>query len=457
MTRSIVAVLLGTFTLRFSTGLTGGLLVYYLAELPDYGGPSVSATTVGLLTATYFGAELLLSPGFGVLSDRFGAHRLMQWGPVFGAVAVILTALTTNLVLLGVTRWLEGMAAAASIPSILGYIALATAHDESLRGRTVSRFEAATLAGIGAGIVAAGWLYDPNGLGLRSGAFFLNAGIYVGSLLIYRYGVAELHHGQDPASLDRSAGIPDPAGGAGTEADEGPPPLDSAELRPRHFDLGRYVRLMRAPQVWLLAPTWIALNAVLGAWTTQSVFQLVREPSDRFGDQLLMGGFEPVQVSIGLAVAGVIFFAGLFYWGGRFGTLRRTTIIGVGLAGAMVMVLAAFGLNHAIGWGVPAQVGLAAVAAAGLFVMAGATPAALGLLADISESHPGDRGAIMGLYSVFLGLGQIIGALASGTAADWAGIDGLLLASLVLLVIAVLPIHRLRESEHMVGVAADPI
>jgi MFS family permease len=443
MTRSIVAVLFGTFTLRFSTGLTGGLLVYYLAELPEYGGPQVSATTVGLLTATYFVAELLLSPAFGVLSDRYGAHRLMQWGPVFGAVAVILTALTTNLPLLGVTRWLEGMAAAASIPSILGYIALATAHDETLRGRTVSRFEAATLAGIGAGIVAAGWLYDPNGLGLRSGAFFLNAGIYVGSLLIYRYGVAELHHGQDPSSLDRDGAASDPV------------PLDSAELRPRDFDLGRYRRLLSAPQVWLLAPTWIALNAVLGAWTTQSVFQLVREPSERFADQLLMGGFEPVQVSIGLAVAGVIFFAGLFYWGGRFGTLRRTTIIAVGLAGAVVMVLAAFVLNHAIGWDVLPQVALAVVAAGGLFVMAGATPAALGLLADISESHPADRGAIMGLYSVFLGLGQIIGALASGTAADLAGIDGLLTASLVLLLIAVIPIHRLRESEHLVGVAVE--
>ncbi len=449
MTRSIVSVLLGTFTLRFSTGLTGGLLVYYLAELPDYGGPEVSATTVGLLTATYFVAELLLSPAFGVLSDRYGAHRLMQWGPVFGAVAVIMTALTTNLPLLGVTRWLEGMAAAASIPSILGYIALATAHDETLRGRTVARFEAATLAGIGAGIVAAGWLYDPNGgLGLRSGAFFLNAGIYVGSLLIYRYGVAELHHGQDPATLDRPAGYP---------LEAAPEPLDSAELRPQHFDFGRYRRLLRAPQVWLLAPTWIALNAVLGAWTTQSVFQLVREPSERFDDQLLMGGFEPVQVSIGLAVAGVIFFAGLFYWGGRFGTLRRTTIIAVGLAGSIVMVLAVFVLNHAIGWGALPQAGLALVAAGGLFVMAGATPAALGLLADISESHPADRGAIMGLYSVFLGLGQIIGALASGAAADVAGIDGLLVASLVLLAIAVLPIHRLRESEHLVGTAAESI
>jgi MFS family permease len=443
MSRSILAVLLGTFTLRFSTGLTGGLLVYYLAELPDHGGQEVSGTAVGALTATYFAAELLLSPAFGVLSDRLGAHRLMQWGPVFGAVAVVMTALTTNLYLLGVTRWLEGMAAAASIPSILGYIALATAHDETLRGRTVSRFEAATLAGIGAGIVAAGWLYDDNGAGLGTGAFFLNAGIYVGSLLIYRYGVAELHHGQDPAALDAAAA-----------ADA--PPLDSAELRPRHFDLRRYTELMRAPQVWLLAPTWIALNAVLGAWTTQSVFQLVREPSAEFADQLLMGGFNPVQVSIGLAVAGVIFFAGLFYWGGRFGTLRRTTIIGVGLAGAVVMVLAAFVLNHAIGWGTLIQVGLAGVAAAGLFVMAGATPAALGLLADISESHPADRGAIMGLYSVFLGLGQIIGALASGTAADLAGIDGLLLASLLLLGVAVLPIHRLRESEHLVGVAPDP-
>ena len=428
MTRSITSVLLGTFTLRFSTGLTGGLLVYYLAELPSHGGPEVSGVIVGGLTATYFIAELALSPAFGVLSDRLGAHRLMQWGPVFGAVAVIMTAFTTNLALLGVTRWLEGMAAAASIPSILGYIALATAQDEALRGRTVSRFEAATLAGIGAGIVAAGWLYDPAGAGLGTGAFLLNAGIYGISLLIYRYGVQELHHVDDTG----------------------------VEHRHRRFDAGRYLELMRAPQVWLLAPTWIALNAVLGAWTTQSVFQLVREPSERFGGQLLMGGFEPLQVSIGLAVAGVIFFAGLFYWGGRFGTLRRTTIIGVGLAGAVLMVIAVFVLNHAIGWATLAQVGLAVVAGVGLFVMAGATPAALGLLADISESHPADRGAIMGLYSVFLGLGQIIGALASGTAADWAGIDGLLIASLVLLGIAVLPIHRLRESEHLVGAAPDP-
>ena len=83
--------------------------------------------------------------------------------------------------------------------------------------------------------------------------------------------------------------------------------------------------------------------------------------------------------------------------------------------------------------------------------MAGATPAALGLLADITESHPADRGAIMGVYSVFLGVGQILGALASGPAGDWAGIDGLLGASVVLILVAMLPLQRLRTSEHLIG------
>ena len=43
MSRSINAVLFGTFTLRFSTGLTGGLLAFYLGNLPDHGGPEVTA------------------------------------------------------------------------------------------------------------------------------------------------------------------------------------------------------------------------------------------------------------------------------------------------------------------------------------------------------------------------------------------------------------------------------
>jgi MFS family permease len=424
--RSLLAVLFGTFTLRFSTGLTGGLLTYYLADLPDHGGPEVGGFVLGLLVATYYLAELVLSPGFGVLSDRLGAHRVMQWGPVFGAVAVLLTANTTNLPLLGLTRWLEGAAAGASIPSILGYIALATSRDAALRGRMVARFEAATLAGIGVGIVAAGPLWDA----IARGAFVLNAGIYVASFVVYRWGVADV------------AGV--------RHADERAA-VSAVHAEP--FNFQRYLAVLRSPGVWLLAPTWVALNAVLGSWTTQSVFQLVKDPTSEFAGQLLMGGFAPTQVSVGMAAALVVFFGGLFYWGNRFRSYRRTTIIIVGIAGGLAMMTSIFAINHSQPFGLALQAPMVLLLLAGLFVLAGATPAALGLLADISESHPTDRGAIMGLYSVFLAIGQIVGALVSGWAADWRGIDGLLAASLLLLLVAILPLHRLRRSEHLVGAA----
>jgi hypothetical protein len=327
------------------------------------------------------------------------------------------------------------MAAAASIPSILGYIALTTSGDAALRGRTVARFEAATIAGLGMGAVAAGPLFQA----LGREAFLVNAAIYAGSFLIYRYGVRPV--AIDPAAIT-----------AATDR-----PLDSAELRPAGFSLARYRDLLSTRAVWLLAPTWIALNAIIGAWTTQSVFQLVRaDPEGRFGDQLLMGGFEPSQVSVGLAVALAIFFAGIFVWGNLFRRYRRTTIMALGIGGGMAMIGASVGINHSAEWHLVARVGLVALAMAGLFVLAGATPAALGMLADISETHPSDRGAIMGLYSVFLGLGQIIGSVASGGAADWLGVDGLLLASLGLLVVALLPLAALRSSEHLVGARAAP-
>ncbi len=414
MERSLWAVVVGTFTLRFSTGLTGAMLVYYLADLPAYGGQEVDAVVLGFFTASFFAAELLLSPIFGTLADRFGYHRIMELGPVFGAVAVVLTGLTTSLVLLGGTRWLEGASTAASVPAILGFLAVATVGDEALRGRAVARFEAATLAGLGGGIVAAGVVYTA----LGNVAFFANALLYGVSWCIYRFGISDprVDHG-------------------GREHE-------------RRTTLARYWEILRGAHVWLLAPTWIAINAVIGLWTAQSIFQLIRDPQPAFADQLLMRGFTPLQVSAGLGVGMLIFFAGLVYWGNRFKRLRRTTIIGYGIAGGGVLAGAALALNHGAGLPFALLAVFGVVVVGGLFVLAGATPAALGLLADMSEPYPRDRGAIMGLYSVFLAVGQIIGSLVGGVAADARGIDGLLAATLLLLGVALLPLWRLRAYEH---------
>ena len=115
------------------------------------------------------------------------------------------------------------------------------------------------------------------------------------------------------------------------------------------------------------------------------------------------------------------------------------------------MALGVMAINH----GLPNHLIVAGAGvlagAVGLFVLAGATPAALGLLADISERFPTDRGAIMGLYSVFLAIGQIAGSLIGGMAASWLGIDGLLIATVILLTFALLPLAMLRRQEHEVS------
>jgi MFS family permease len=421
MDRSLWAVMAGTFTLRFSTGLTGAMLGVYLAKLPEHGGPEVAATTLGLLSASFFLSELVLSPAFGVLSDRIGHHRVMLFGPVFGAIAVILTGLTTNLVVLGGTRLLEGASTAASVPSILGYIAIATATSEVLRGKAAARFEGATLAGIGVGIAIAPLLFAA----LGPTAFFLNALVYGVSFLIYRFGVADRDR-EERALAATERKTSDRTGWQ------------------------RYRTIITNEYVLLLAPTWIAVNASIGIWFSQSIFQFSKA-DPRFPDQFMLQGFSPIQISVAAVVIGLIFGAGLLWWGNRFKTLRRTTIIFYGILGGGVMALGVLAINHAAP-DVLLVAGLGALAGAiGLFVLAGATPAALGLLADISERFPTDRGAIMGLYSVFLGIGQIVGALIGGAAANWLGIDGLLFATVALLLIALVPLSFLRREEHEVS------
>ncbi len=209
---------------------------------------------------------------------------------------------------------------------------------------------------------------------------------------------------------------------------------------------GRYLELLRSTHVWLLAPTWIAVNASIGLWFSQSIFQFAQANPD-FPEQSLMRGFGAVQISAAVVVIGIIFGLGLLYWGNRFKNTRRTSIILYGILGGGALVGAAMVVNHGAGLPLVVLVAAAVVAAFGLFVMAGATPAALGLLADISERFPDDRGAIMGLYSVFLAVGQIIGALIGGFAAEAAGIDGMLVATGVLLLVALLPLARLRQAE----------
>jgi MFS family permease len=426
MNRSLVSVIVGTFTLRFSTGLTGFLLVNYLHDLPSHGGSEVTPLEVAAVGVAFYLTELLLSPLFGVLCDRVGIRPIMLLGPVFGASAAFITGLTTSIPLLLGTRLLEGASTAASVPAILGFLALATSVDEGLRGRTMARFELATLGGLAAGSVAAGFLWKP----LGPIAFFLNAALYGLSWYIYRYWVN--YHGSAAAGRGSAAG---------------------SVLRERAAAaISRYGRLVRSSHVLLLAPTWIALNAAISTIASfQIVFQLRGSNAPFAADQWLMRGFSSAEISLGLAVGMIVFVVGVLFWGAQFKRFRRTTIITFGVLAALVGILVLFVVNHAFGAPLFVLAGLVLIALAMVFVLAGATPAALGLLADISESYRQDRGAIMGLYSVFLAIGQIVGQGLAGVAAEIRGIDGLLGLTFVLALVALVPLSALRGVEHRIG------
>lgn len=429
MTRSLLSVIVGTFTLRFSTGLTGFLLVNYLADLERHGGQQVTPIEVALIGIAFYVTELLLSPIFGVLCDRIGIRPVMLLGPAFGAAAALITGLTTSIPILLGTRLLEGSSTAASVPAILGFLAIATSTDEGLRGRTMARFELATLGGLAAGSVAGGFLWQLVG----PVSFFLNAGLYAISWTIYRY-LVDYH---DPVRAAR----------AGTVQ-----PLE-ATIRARLRDTAaRYGRLVGSSHVLLLAPTWIALNAAISTiGSFQIVFQLRGTQSAFAGEQLLMRGFSAAEISMGLLVGFVVFVAGVLFWGNQFKRYRRTTIIAFSALASLFGLVAAFLANHAFGAPLVVFILLVFVVLGAVFVLAGGTPAALGLLADISESYEHDRGAIMGLYSVFLAIGQIVGQSLAGVAAELRGIDGLLGLTFVLVLVALAPLYSLRLYEHRIG------
>jgi MFS family permease len=412
--RSIASMLVATFVLRVSTAITGGMLVFLVDDMTRHHGHGPGI--ISLLTGGFYATELTGAIVFGILADRYGRKVIMILGPLFGSVAVFMTALTTHVPTLFVTRLLEGSSTAASIPSTLGFIAAETAYDEKLRGRVVSLFELVSLGGmLAVGPALAGLLWVAYG----RPAFFLNCGFYLVALALYAYGVSEV-----PRDRQRDlAGGPDAAPAT----------------------LARYLRIVSNRKVLLFAPTWLAINAILGLWVQQGPLLILGNMQD--SSQFLMRGISPSAVGLGEAALAVVFGAGVLFWGAVYARFRRTTLLLLGTGAFVAMTIDVLAVNHLGGSSVVLLVALGLVAVVALFVMSGATPAALGLLADVSEGFEEDRSALMGLYSVFLGLGQVAGAVIGGIAASWKGIDGLIVATVGLLAVGIGALLNLRGHE----------
>jgi MFS family permease len=150
--RSLVAVIVGSLILRAAAGAMGQNIQFYFNAIHEASlNPNhplraiagagniypITYTLGGIIIGTFFAAELIGALFFGVWSDRYGRKLFIIFGPLFGAIAVQITALTTVVWLLVITRLLEGLSTASNAPATLGFIAEESSQSAKLRTRVV--------------------------------------------------------------------------------------------------------------------------------------------------------------------------------------------------------------------------------------------------------------------------------------------------------------------------------
>lgn len=417
--RSLTAVIIGSLILRIAAQMMGLMLQSYLTKL------GVSPATMGIIIGSFFIAELSGAPVLGALSDRYGRKKFILLGPILGAVAVQITSMTTVIWILVITRLLEGLSTASAVPATLGYISEATSGRPKLRARIIGLFEITFVGGMALGAMLGGYVWKffgaekiIAGLHFTSPAFAINGIIYVISLIVFIWGLKNV--GGPTAQIEVS----------------------------EYKKWSHYREILKSPLVWRLVPAWLAINSVIGMWFNNSIRMLTDlDLGQTFKNQLLMGRWHdaPQSVYLGFGIVLIVFASGVLIWSLYLGRVRKTVAMLVATGGIAFMVPAIFLMNHHAPFLSTTFYLPVAVVLMGILVLSGFAPAALTYLADVTETYSADRGTIMGLYSVFLGVGQFIGTATGGVFLGWLGIDGVILLSLIfgaVTALSLISLHR---------------
>ncbi len=405
---AVRAVIWSAFLLRCGQSAGGVIIGFYLAHLHlrHEAAAPVAASVAALLLSTSYAVELFVAPLMGSLSDRFGRKLFIILGPLIGLVAIQVYPLSTLLPILFLARGLEGLSAATLSPATLGFLADNTTGHEG-RGKTMAYFEIATLVGIGSGYALGGVLWQS----LELNAFRAAGALYFLSALVVWVWVSQ-----------------------------------SNQIRRVHRPgFGAYLAVIRQPRIVRFAPAYLCITSVIGLWFNNVVFQLA---GPKHPHQLLTGGMTGRQVSMIMGLFVVVLILGTFAWSRLFGFfVDKTTIMLM----ALVAMLGVCGdlavLNHRTDQGIGWFLVLIPLLAVGVGIESGFTPAALAYLADITEDFHEDRGIIMGLYSVILSVGGVLGGVVGGRFAQAWGVDGMILLTALLASASMITVLMLRRSD----------
>ncbi len=431
--RSIFIAISSTLLLRIANRISFVLLAFYL------GAHFASATVVALILESYYISELLLAPILGGLSDRLGRKPLLVIAPLVGACSsffLFLSAslfphpnaglldmrLLTLLLLILVGRLCEGATTALNTPACLGYIADATVGAEKLRAQVMTGFEISTIGSIALAIPFGGKVSSVLGIW----GFFIVIALHIINATIIVCCVKE--------NVQRTL------------------------QKNRHSSLLESFGMLRDKRISAFLPAWLCINTLIGAWMTLIILLLTypaREAALRHPGQLFYGGSSKDLATLLLGGFGLLCLVGLGIWMLIISRMRRTTAMLIGLFGLGICIVALTILN-----GLPGKLGdllasgnlhfymLSPFVLIGVLLLSGFLPASLVQLGALSETQPNKRGAVMGLYSVVLGIGQLLGASVGGLSADLGGFYGLMIFSVILGFIALGGVLFMRVHGH---------
>jgi len=412
--RSITPLLIGTLVLRINSGAVTVILGLFLAHLSIHTGHSITSLQVGLLPVAFFISELFLAPLMGALGDHWGRRYFLIFGPIPGFIQVSLIPFTPIINPLPYLLSLQIIAAFSSamiVPATLSYLADFTVQSQVHRTRVMSLYELVTSGGIAVGVAIGGFAWDY--LGRYS--FILIAFFYL-AVAICMFLVPKIkqviEHGT-PSKLAQ-----------------------------------RYWKVIRTPRLFLFIPAWISISALAGIWlSSQLPFLLSMGRHDPH--QLLVGSMSGPgggsRVSIILGIYVLFFGLCLLFWAFFLNRVPRLRLMLTSIAGVYLACIALFCINHRSSDLL--LIIFIPLLTLGVFAESSFAPAALSYLADVTEEAARDRGLLMGLYSIFLGLGQSIGNGLGGVFARNQGFDGLIYLTCLLAFIALVSLLWLNWQE----------
>jgi MFS family permease len=503
---SIVACLASVLLLRIASRTSYVVLGFYL------GANFESAALVVIVIDAFYISELLLAQVMGSLSDRKGRKPFMLWAPVIGAIAAVflwlgavlfpkpntdvfdLQLISLLLIILS-GRLLEGAATAFNAPANLGYLTDATTGSETVRARVMTLYEVATVAGIAMAIPFGGQVSKFLGVGGFGVVIVIYALCYLTIALFMKESLSRDEQAQSHHSImEGLAVIKDkriwtfvpawtavmaligawlaliiiilayPTIGNYKIADDPKlkPYTEGITLQAPVYTEGKVTvngtrdgQTVRTFELTTNAQQNIVVSVIEGGRVVVTEDTGDRDNNLRFPNQLLHGGFQKDTATLMVGAYGFIFIIGMGLWMLVYKYFRRTTMMLIGLAAttvtcALMIIFNGFADSP---YKIPSDVvplmwTFLVLMAVGVIALSGFTPAALTHLAAISETLPGKRGAVMGLYSVLLGIGQFIGTILGGLAADIAGYNGLMIYSLILCGISAISVIYMRTHDH---------